>query len=318
MKFEFIMSKEACFYYWVQAISGWNIYFPEEKSYEYFKRTSGAFSDEQKASLEKIAGTLVLSSKPRLVLAELYSNQVNGDDAKLIYNNAAILKSNFESIWPKIEADLLLARNRLENINFTQFTISLQQIAAFLGATFNEGKSVKVYLLQNAPEAPPIGHKIECTDFILLHPEMRSTVDKDNATVGTLLHELIHSIEFGSELANGLTRRAYSEVIEPLNKSHPKGMTWRMVYAEVIVYCFMNNITGGYLRPEVFDKPRPKAEDMKKEFYQLVANKSQKDTDIIAWVALSIQADVELYLTKKKTFDISIANKISKLLLQYF
>ncbi len=315
MNYEFILSKETNFFYWIQAICEWSIYGPEMNSYRHYRQSAGELSEIQTASLKKIASILLSSDKPRLILAELYKGMLESKDAKQISDNAASLRDIFENLWQNIAPDLLYIKNKLEEVDFRQYTNRLTQIATFLDVERDEGNNIPVYILQNTLESPSVGHQIENTDFILLHPEMRANVKDLNTTIGTLLHETIHIMEFKSDLAHKLSKDSYNEVIKKIHKPAPDGMTWKMVYSEVITYCFINNVTGGYLRPEVFSKPRFKLENMVDSFNRL---EIKKPSDIIAWIALNIQDEVGALLEEGGMFNISIANEISHLILRYF
>lgn len=316
MRYEFILRKETCFFYWVQASCGWKKYDPEVTSYRYFKEKASPFSRDEYVAFNKIADILSSSNQPRSILAELYEGMAMNAEAKCILEFSEKLQSKFEDIWPDIEVTLLQSKKQLEKIDFSQFNVHMRDIATFLDSSLDD-EPIKVYLLQNSSDAPPVGHQIENTAFILLHPGMQKSAIKNNTTIGTLLHETIHILEFRSKLTRRLTYAAYNDSIKQESKNASAGMTWKMVYAEVIVYCFINNITGGYLRPEVFGMLRPKVDDMREGFNRLRSKKRQSTQDVLAWIALNIQDDVERYLEDGRRFDDHIAHNISTLLLEY-
>lgn len=318
MKFNFIVNKETCFYYWVQSISEWNVYAPELEAYEYYKSESGVFSPDQLQAIDKIRDILLTAKHPRLALARLYSDRIDSSETSIAIDSYShILKPNFERLWPRIDSDLLQQQGYLTRIDFAWLGQTLKQIIEFLDSNF-ELKEQDVYLLQNSPGGMSVGHQIEGTDFILLHPSMRGQTDNERTTIGTLLHELIHRVEFQSCITSDLTQKSYNRIVTASGKSAPAGVTWKMLYREIIVYCFINNITGGYLRTQVFNKPKPSIESMKEGYSIRRKSNTLKTSDLIAWIALNIQEDIEEYLKQGKVFDTRLADKISRLILKNF
>jgi len=318
MKIDITVSKSTCFYYWVQALSEWDARQPEIETHAYFKEKAGTLSSLQTNALTMIKHILLNSKEPRWVLSELYCNRIASLEAVEIRHLARSFETLFANLWVDIEQPLAARRQKLQQSDLSQFNIPLKQIAQFLGSPFQLDKSTTVYLIQNAPFAPSAGHAINNTDFVLLHPAGREHTSDTNSTICTLVHELIHKIEFQASTARKLYKDSYDSIISPSGKLAPTGYTWKGLYSETLVYCFANKITGGYLRPQIFNKPLPSVEEMRAGFKRLLDSDRATTNDRIAWVALNIQEEVTSKMNEGRQIDRRAVDGVSRLFLKYF
>ncbi|HRQ97905.1 MAG TPA: hypothetical protein PK265_01080, partial [Candidatus Saccharibacteria bacterium] len=125
-------------------------------------------------------------------------------------------------------------------------------------------------------------------------------------------------IEFKSRITGALFKESYEKYIKPHDISAPDGYLWKMMYVEVLVYCFSSKTTGGYLRPIIYQKPRPTVEEMKGGFWKLVKGNKHSTNDIINWVSLNILPDIESYIAEGRKIDHQIVDKISKVFLDFY
>ncbi len=318
MNIDIRINQDTCFYYWVQTISGWSIYSGEAGAYEYYQAMLGNISETESTSIRKVRSVLNKSTDPRKTLAELYSGDIISDESKSIVKLAKNLQKTFIPVWEESKPTLDIWRKKLEKINFSVFKYQMDQIVRFLDADFNTDEPLVLYLIQNPPFGAAIGHTISNSSFILIHPAGSDRINQESTTKNTIIHEYIHAIEFRSNITRNLFKESYKKLIEPHSITAPTGYDWKMIYIETIAYCFANNITGGYFRPETYNAPRPNIEEMKDSFYKMVARKQYNTNHIISWVALNILSDVELYINQQKSIDQHLTDKISKLFLEFY
>ena len=162
-----------------------------------------------------------------------------------------------------------------------------------------------------------IGHAINNTRFILICPPVSERPNAINGTISTIAHEYTHAIEFKSKVSRRLFKKSYDKYIGKNNIPEPDGYSWKMMYVEAIINCFANKITGGYLSPETYQKPRPTIDEMEDGFRRIVKEKRYKTNHIINWAALNILQDVEEHIEKGLKIDQNIADKLSKIYLKF-
>ena len=84
------------------------------------------------------------------------------------------------------------------------------------------------------------------------------------------------------------------------------------MYIEALVYCFANNITGGYARTVVSGKLLPRIEEFQRGFHRLRAKGTATTNDVIAWAGLCITDMVAQYIDEGKVIDVKIVNYIGR------
>lgn len=317
MNLEIIIDKNTCFYYWVQLISNWDPYPIDPKSYNYYLYKI-KLSKVQNIAINKIKDILQNDEKSRLTLAQLYLNKIENDEAKEIAKQSEILKEVFESVWQESLPNLEKWRESLKSVDFNRFYESMGKIINFLDSDFDLKELYTLYLIQNAPLAGVIGHAINGTNFILVRPPSNQQVGLNNNIISIITHEYIHLIEHKSKISRTILKNSYDKYITTNNISSPKGYTWRSMYVESLVYCFADNVIGGYLRPETYNKPRPTINEMKDSIWKVLDKNKHNTRYVISWAALNILPDVEEYIEKGLKIDQKIADKLSKIFLEFY
>lgn len=312
------VNKNTCFYYWVQAVSGWDPVTSKSENYNYYIDQLKGLDTKQEQNLKSIQNILEKSNNPRQLLAELYLEDIVSNEAKEIAELARSLANYFEETWDDSKDNLLEWQQELTKIDFQAHTEELSKIVHFLDSNFDLNSELKVFIIQNPPNRLSSGHMIKRSDFILLHPPTRPYAKNIEHIATALLHEYIHAIEFSSNSTRELFKNSFNKHILHSGVVKPAGITWNMFYAEIIVYCFANNITGGYLKPEIYKEPRPSVEEMQDSFWRLVKSGKHNDNHIISWIALNILNDVESYIQEGKVIDETSADKISLLILEFY
>ncbi len=318
MKLDIIIDENTCFYYWVQSLTGWSIHPPEKQSYELYQTALAQAKPEQKHAIQYISKVLRESKDPRNVLAELYTGDMTSRESLEISNASNCLRELFEPVFNRAAPQLQSWKNRLHEASSAISTQELEAIGSFLSTSINMNTPQKVFLIQNPDFASSMGHVIRGTSFMLIHPAGEDVGNRVNKTLSTLLHEYVHLLEFHSKTTEELFKSAYKEFIQPRDLKTPPGFTWRLLYSEVIAYCFANNITGGYFRPLTYGKDRPSTSEMRKGFLKLIEDGKHTTNDVIAWIGLSIMPEVEEYLGQGRAIDSRLANRIAELFLELF
>lgn len=315
MNLKVLVDRNACFYFWIQAVSGWDPSLISEKTRNYYAkdltRKELLINDEIKSILQE-------SSQPRWVLSDLYSGTLLLPEAKHIAKIAEPLGSAFEPLWEEALPLLKKARLDLEQYELNKFTDPMSKVTHFLASSFNPEDTHTLYLVNNMPGYNAWGLSIARNALIMVAPSRSGMRHELRNSISIIAHEYIHAIEFQSSISRELINNSYNKDIKPHNLPHPTPYKWRMMYVEAIAHCFVSPIIGGYLRPELFDKERPTIPEMESGFWKLVEEKTQTTEHIISWVALNILSDVEEYINSGKELDQYIVDKIGQLFAEFY
>jgi len=311
MKFRILLSKETAFFYWLQVISGWDKTASVDKAtYCYY---SSFVVDNTESVLLKIRQIINSHDNPRSFLQLLYSGDFSDNrEAKELIEISNDLRRYFDVLWSDCFSSLEAWLYALEKYDFDRFDDSINNIVRFMGSSFDYRSEQKIYLLPNIPSKGTVGHRIRGSDFILLRPSMLYNDSKLNQVVCVIIHELLHDIEFSSSITRIYMKQSYREYIEPSGLLAPVGYNWKEMFIEALVYCFANNITGGYLRPEIFGERRPILSDFERKFDVFFKEHGLKTGYVISLAALCVLSNVEDYINKGLTVDKSIFDVISK------
>lgn len=318
MNLKITIDKNACFYYWIQIISSWDSYQAGLEIYYDNWRDGFKPSDKQKHALDNIKNILHAARKPRLILSELYSNNINSVESKKIIKQSEQLESTFDNIWKEILPNLKLWSDFLKSVDFAHFEHSMKKIAGFLDSDFDLDGFHILYLLQNIPLAGPAGHAIKGTDFILFCPPVRKNKEQERDVISVIVHEYIHLIEFGSKTSRVLFEKSIDKYIISKDISSPSGYSWMAIYQEVLVACFANTITGGYMRPEIYNRPLPTIGEMQEGFNTILKENRYNTNHIINWAALNILPDVNERIEKGLKINQEITDKIGRIFSDFY
>lgn len=309
----FSVDKQAAFYYWLQIVAGWDDSSAvDAKSAAYYTgQIHSMLSQEQRKALHDVKCILQHNSNPRQLLAELYAGNVRSHDAQIIVERALPCMPLFEAfVWRDTQKTMLRWRDLLQAYDFARTNELLMNIKTFLASTFDLHATLTVYILPNIPDTGVIGHRISGTDFILLRPYIKYRQSAIANVVTVVLHEYIHAIESCSTRSRALMKQSYETCIAASHIRPPYGFTWKNMYIEALVYCFANNITGGYARTVVSGKPLPRIEEFQRGFRRLRAKGVATTNDIIAWAGLCITDMVAQYIDEGKVIDAEIVDHI--------
>lgn len=108
-------------------------------------------------------------------------------------------------------------------------------------------------------------------------------------------------------------KQSYEACIAASHICPPHGFTWKSMYVEALVYCFANNITGGYARTVVSGKPLPRIEEFQRGFHRLRAKNAATTNDVITWVGLCITDIAAQYIDEGRAIDAVVADRISSI-----
>ena len=270
-------------------------------------------SQEQRKALHDVKYILQHNANPRQLLAELYAGNIRSHDAQTIAERTLSCMPLFEAfVWRDTQKTMLRWRDLLQAYDFARTNELLMNIKTFLASTFDLHTTLTVYILPNIPDTGVIGHRISGTDFILLRPYIKYRQSAIANVVTVVLHEYIHAIESGSTHSRALMKQSYEICIAANHIRPPHGFTWKNMYIEALVYCFANNITGGYARTVVSGKPLPRIEEFQRGFHRLRAKGAATTNDVIAWASLCITDIAAQYIDEGKVIDVKIVNYIGR------
>ena len=312
----FSVDKQAAFYYWLQIVAGWDDSSAvDAKSLAYYTgQIHSVLSQEQRKALHDVKCILQHNSNPRQLLAELYAGNVRSHDAQTIAERTLSCLPLFEAfVWRDAQKTMLRWRDLLQAYDFARTNELLMNIKTFLASTFDLHTTLTVYILPNIPDTGVIGHRISGTDFILLRPYIEYRQSAIANVVTVVLHEYIHAIESGSTHSRALMKQSYEICIAANHIRPPHGFTWKNMYIEALVYCFANNITGGYARTVVSGKPLPRIEEFQRGFHRLRAKNAATTNDVITWVGLCITDIAAQYIDEGRAIDAVVADRISSI-----
>lgn len=310
----FSVDKQAAFYYWLQIVAGWDDSSAvDAKSLAYYTgQIHSVLSQEQRKALHDVKYILQHNANPRQLLAELYAGNIRSHDAQTIAERTLSCLPLFEAfVWRDAQKTMLRWRDLLQAYDFARTNELLMNIKTFLASTFDLHTTLTVYILPNIPDTGVIGHRISGTDFILLRPYIEYRQSAIANVVTVVLHEYIHAIESGSTHSRALMKQSYEICIAANHIRPPHGFTWKNMYIEALVYCFANNITGGYARTVVSGKPLPRIEEFQRGFHRLRSKGTATTNDVIAWAGLCITDMVAQYIDEGKVIDVAVVDRIS-------
>ena len=313
MAIVFSVDKQAAFYYWLQIVAGWDDSSAvDAKSAAYYTgQIHSVLSQEQRNALHDVKCILQHNANPRQLLAELYAGNIRSHDAQTIAERALSCMPLFEAfVWRDTQKTMLRWRDLLQAYDFARTNELLMNIKTFLASTFDLHTTLTVYILPNIPDTGVIGHRISGTNFILLRPYIEYRRSAIANVVTVVLHEYIHAIESCSTHSRALMKQSYETCIAASHIRPPHGFTWKNMYIEALVYCFANNITGGYARTVVSGKPLLRVEEFQRGFRRLRAKGAATTNDVIAWAGLYITDIAAQYIDEGKVIDAEIVDHI--------
>lgn len=315
MAIVFSVDEQAAFYYWLQIVAGWDDSSAvDAKSLAYYTgQIHSVLSQKQRKALHDVKCILQHNANPRQLLAELYAGNIRSHDAQIIVERTLSCMPLFEAfVWRDTQKTILRWRNLLQAYDFARTNELLMNIKAFLASTFDLHTTLTVYILPNIPDTGVIGHRISGTNFILLRPYIKYRRSALANVVTVVLHEYIHAIESCSTHSRALMKQSYETCIAASHIRPLYGFTWKNMYIEALVYCFANNITGGYARTVVSGKPLPRIEEFQRGFHRLRSKGTATTNDVIAWAGLCITDMVAQYIDEGKVIDAKIVNYVGR------
>ena len=307
MKIKFTANKTTNYYYWLQALSGWD---NPNNDIE-------VSDDVLLRAIVSLRESLERAPNPRSVLSELYTSRITTSEALEIQQLVQPAEEYFDRIWALNKDILFTKQHDLQHVDFNAYDRTIQSIVQFLDAQFDTTKTYTTQLLINDKNSHAVGHALRNTNYTLVMPDVSNKETAQSNTLMTVMHEYIHHVEFSSKITRPILKNAYEKYIGN-NIDSPAGHDWQSMFVEALVFSLASKRIGGLLRPLIYDKPSPSVEEMKPGFMRRVSRNDLTTYDVINWVALHIVVDIEEYLSKGKTFDQGIADKIGKTYKEFY
>lgn len=307
-------NKNTAFFYWLQAVSGWDeTAAADDETLAYYRSFIPNNDDDvAKRTLQNVKNLLRSCTDPRKLLSEVYAGNFSGSAAQKLKKISFNLRPYFDKMWFEQIDTIEQWSELLERYDFTRFDESFAKITAFLESSFNPESKQIIYLLPNALDKNTIGHRISSGDFILLRPPIEYNPDRLNSVICVIIHEILHAVEFGSKTTRKLMKQAYDAQLKPRNIPAPAGYTWKVMFFEAIVYCFANNITGGYLRPQIFGKPKPTTDEFEQKAHRFFEQNGLKTGHVLAWVGLCVLPLVDELMSEGKPVNQEVFDVVAR------
>ena len=306
-------NKNTAFFYWLQAVSGWNeTTAADDETLAYYRSFIANDDSAAKRTLQNAKNLLRGCTDPRKLQSEVYAGNFSDSAAQKLKKISFNLRPDFDKLWLEQLDTLERWRELLERYDFARFDESFAKITAFLESSFNPKSKQTIYLLPNAPGKNTIGHRISSGDFILLRPPTEYNSDRLNSVICVIIHEMLHAVEFGSKITRKLMKQAYDAQLKPRNIPTPAGYTWKIIFFETIVYCFANNITGGYLRPQIFGKPKPTTDEFEQKAHRFFEQNGLKTGHVLAWVGLCVLPLVDELMSEGKPVNQEVFDVVAR------
>lgn len=209
MNLQIIISKSTAFYYWVQLMTNWDIYGVTGQAYRYYMK-SIELSDGEKNVLIRIADIYKHSNNPYGINYELYSGEINSDDAVEVCKLAEVLRRAYEPIWNNNYNDIVRLKSSLENMNIASKSVSLlKKLNHLFDTDVDLSKKYPVYILPNTPGVggSSLG-KPGGNDTLMVvstrKPKIISRRASDEKIALTIYHEYCHAFAKNSTKFNNL------------------------------------------------------------------------------------------------------------------
>lgn len=306
------LDKTTAFFYWLQLVSSWdNTAATDDVTYNYYR----LFLPKHPATepiLQEINTILRAHNDPRGLLRDLYAKEFSSSEAQKIVTISATLIPSFGLLWSQQLPSLRKWHSLLQKQDFAALDITCTNIKAFLKSSFDCEQERAIYLLPNASTKNTIGHSISPGNFVLLRPPLQYDNSKFANVLCVVIHEILHSIEFHSTATRRLMKHTYETHIEPYDIPAPKGYTWKTMFIEAITYSFANNITGGYLRPEIFGKSRPTVDEFRERFTKFFARNGIRTSYALAWAGLCATPLIDNTIQNNSCVDQDVFDAIAK------
>lgn len=314
MNLDIRIDEDACFYFWVQVVANWDHQHLSDFTRDYYLSN---MPDKYQPVLDQIAHIIYKSDKNRWMLSDLYTGNLELDEAKEIAQLAEPLRPQFKPFWDEALPHLKRVRSLLTENELIKFNAPISKIIRFLRSDYNTELTHTLYLVQNIPGSRAWGLTIQRNDLRMVMPSRSDKHDQLANTLSTLAHEYVHGIENESTISRNLFKQSFNKYIVPNKLQSPDAFNWKMMYIEAITYCFSSPFTRGYLSPEIFNSPRPTPGDFPK-YLKRETKREYSPTDAQNFVAIHILPDIERYMELDKELDQSIADKMGRLFVEFY
>ena len=261
-KFNFIIDKETCFTYWVQAMTPW-IWSHHNDHIKYYKSILGSPTEAERAILIELTTFLQdhpdIQDRGYIWLWKRYRGDpiTDEEEYKFWERVQKVLKNKFEIIWLKEEPLLKAWQEKLTQYPFEEIEFALQNVASFFSLPIDQNKKpniIEVKLVNKWDIKFASGQaKREFPSLIMLAVS-NVQLEYIIRVVGTLTHEATHLLEYKSLIPHKLFLASHKKIIAPFGLKinlNPKikGPAWRSLITESIISSIAKGYSmDGYLR----------------------------------------------------------------------
>lgn len=315
MRFDFEISKEAGFAYWVQTLVNWSSSF-QRRANEYYLNKLGALTEDQNIALSRLGDFLRRKDVGYIWLWDIYTNSELNSELLMEWNSiTSVFQDEFEKIWTKEEPKLLVWKDLLEKQNHSDIDLAILKTANFMDFRIEEGQLFHVILLPFWDKNMPTGHsKREKPYFVV---SAISSISHENVlrVLNNIYHEAIHTFGYGSKVFEPLLEEARKNIIEP-TEFKITGQAWKSLLTETVITSIAGKRLNNYLGSILATQEKGKEMSVKDEEELLVFDfeKHKENSGFLIRKTASLAAPLTAkYLDSGQKMNLAYAEKIAKI-----
>ncbi|RJQ30071.1 hypothetical protein C4565_01035 [Candidatus Parcubacteria bacterium] len=313
---EFIIDKDVCFTYWLQAIFKWSWFFGEKKA-KHYRRFIKKNKLSEKIALFVFKKILQRRNNKYFWLWDRYSNKkISNIFENLLWNLIKkVFKYNFDVIWKNEEESLKKWQIQLLEYDFSLFNDALERVANFLLVKDFNGFDLKIKLLFGSEIGVSAHVKKEFPNLIILSVPSFNR-ENLNSVIGTIIHELIHKFEYESAITDSLFKKSYKNIIEPNNINAPSDYKWKYLLKESMLRAISSSRMNTYIGRLLTNDN----EIIQKDVVKFIFTKKESINPefLIRVVAQKIEQLTTEYLNKNMVIDEKYCDFISQVWVDLF
>jgi len=317
IKLNFILDKNLAFIYFIHALVAWSPY-QSTNERKRFKEVVSPLSKEENEVLGKFEQALKKPGNGYRLAWQMYAKKTNDTESTSIVEIISIFKKKFNVFWEQELKPMRLWRDFLESYDWGAHSLLLNKVRHF----FNVGRGafpreINIYIVPGAGERFVSAHTHQTQpDMIVLNISQFSK-EKYKDVISTVLHEIIHQIEYKSTLSRKLYKKARIRYITPLiatsNWNKATLPNWSHLFRETIITSIAGQGDNSYF---FLDHSSVGAVESSHIKTIGICLRKRQYNQFIRQTARFIVGKTKYYLDHKKVIDLDFVKEISKIWLK--
>lgn len=312
--FSFIISKEACFAYWLQSLVRWSWYF-EKKEHKYYLKFIEPLTEHEKKVLSDWKFFLEDKEIGFLWLWQRYAEQpiVRKEDRELIGALKSVFQKKFESFWKNEKPFLKHWKLFFSKYPIRELEPFLSSVHNFLDSGEKQSQSIKVLLMTYADNKVPAGHTNRHFPNIVILNVSHVEKENINAIINVLVHETAHLFEHRSLKTEQLLKNSFARIIAPTPfKKRMAGPKWRHLLTETVITSIAGRNLKNYFSQKTFEDNRIVADD------ENITKEEESYSDKIRFAAQKLLPFTADYFENAKIMDQKYCDIVAKIWVDFY